>query len=241
MTKLSVNIDKIALLRNSRNNGIPNLLEFVKSILDNGANGITIHPRPDKRHILHDDVKELVREVKTAEINIEGDIGEEFIDLVLNYRPAQCTLVPISYGELTSHRGWDTKKWGFLLRPIVSHLKAEGIRVSLFVDPQPEMVKNAADIGADRVELYTGPYASLFESEPSAAVGSYKECANLAQSLGLGVNAGHDLNEKNLAYFLNTIQSVAEVSIGHHLISDALRFGIGATVKRYVDLISNQR
>jgi pyridoxine 5-phosphate synthase len=236
MAKLSVNVNKIATLRNSRGGGEPDLMAFVGRIVGFGAEGITVHPRADRRHITPDDARAEAREVRTVETNFEGDVREEFLDLVLECRPTQCTLVPVKPGEVTSNHGWDVARWSFLLAPVVARLKADGIRVSLFVEAgDVRSVREAAALGADRVELYTEPYARAFqaggvESELAKVVDSARE----AQRLGVGINAGHDLTHENLPLLVREVPNLAEVSIGHHLVSHALEVGMERSVADYL-------
>jgi len=244
MTVLSVNVNKIALLRNSRNIGIPSVTRAAQICIDAGAGGITVHPRPDQRHIRPSDVFELA-EMLSVEFNIEGNpfAGPEgdypgFMEIVRRARPAQATLVPDAPGQLTSDHGWDLAKDGPRVTPVIEELKSLEVRVSLFMDPDPDRVKLAADCRADRVELYTEPYARAFEAGNSKQVlDDYARAAEAAQALGLGVNAGHDLNLKNLRAFCS-IPGILEVSIGHALISEALEMGLGNTVKAYLELLS---
>ena len=234
MTKLSVNINKIAVIRNSRGGNLPDVVKAALDIERFGAEGITVHPRPDGRHIRYDDVREL-KGVISTELNIEGNPVDSFNDLVLEVRPAQVTLVPDAHDAITSNAGWNTvKNSGFLL-DITSRFKAAGIRVSIFVDPDPAMVAGAAEAGADRVELYTEAYAHNYPAGRENAVAPYLAAAEEAHRCGLGLNAGHDLNLENLAYFVQTIPWTDEVSIGHALISDALRFGLERTVQMYLN------
>ena len=234
MTKLSVNINKIAVIRNSRGGNLPDVVKAALDIERFGAEGITVHPRPDGRHIRYDDVREL-KGVISTELNIEGNPVDSFNDLVLEVRPAQVTLVPDAHDAITSNAGWNTvKNSGFLL-DITSRFKAAGIRVSIFVDPDPAMVAGAAEAGADRVELYTEAYAHNYPAGRENAVAPYLAAAEEARRCGLGLNAGHDLNLENLAYFVQTIPWTDEVSIGHALISDALRFGLERTVQMYLN------
>ena len=233
MTKLSVNINKVATLRNSRGGNLPDLLAFAKACEKFGADGITVHPRPDERHIRHQDVLDL-KPLLTTELNIEGYPAKAFLDLVLRVKPAQVTLVPDSPEQLTSNHGWDTVANAAFLSEVVAMLKTNGIRVSLFVDPDEKMVEGAKNVGADRVELYTGPYSEQYElGDKEKAIEKYVVAANVAHSLGLGINAGHDLNRTNLHYLLEKIPFIAEVSIGHALISDALYLGLEQTIKAY--------
>lgn len=234
MTKLSVNINKFATLRNARGGNLPDLLLAAKECERFGAEGITVHPRPDERHIRYQDVREL-KPLLTTEFNIEGNPTEPFIKLVLENRPAQVTLVPDEPDAITSDSGWDTKKHQSYLTKICSLFKSEGIRTSIFLDPDVEMVKRAADIGCDRIELYTENYATLYHNgERERAIEPYLKAAIVAQEVGLGLNAGHDLNLQNLKYFYKTIPALLEVSIGHALISDALYMGLEKTIQSYL-------
>lgn len=232
MTRLSVNINKVATLRNARGGNMPDVERFAVDCERFGAEGITVHPRPDERHIRRSDVYAL-RDLVTTEFNIEGNPEQPFIDLVLEVRPAQVTLVPDGHDQLTSNHGWDTVTYKDKLIPIIAAFKQAGIRVSVFVDADPRMVEGAAACGADRVELYTGPYAELFEQNPEQAIAMYRPAAEKAREVGLGLNAGHDLNLQNLRPFLTAFPWVDEVSIGHALISDALYLGIEETIKQY--------
>ncbi len=240
MTKLSVNINKIATIRNARGGNTPDVVKAALDIETFGADGITVHPRPDERHIRYADVTDL-KKVLTTEFNIEGNPTTRFIDLVVATRPTQVTLVPDAPDALTSSAGWDTKAHQQELTDIVATFKAAGIRTSIFVDPDPVMVDYAAKTGADRVELYTEPYASLYTKDPEAAVAPFVAAALEAQKLGLDVNAGHDLSLVNLAFFLDKIPFVKEVSIGHQLICDALYLGLQETVSRYLEISHKSR
>ncbi|MCL7989462.1 pyridoxine 5'-phosphate synthase [Sphingobacterium sp. lm-10] len=234
MTKLSVNINKIATLRNARGGNIPNVLTTAVACERFGAQGITVHPRPDERHIRYQDVFDLKKEIQT-EFNIEGNCQEQkFVELVLANKPTQVTLVPDANEQITSNHGWDTVKNQAYLRDMVSRFKQEGIRVSLFVDPVEEMVEAAAQTGADRVELYTEAYAAEFGYDKEKAIEPYYKAAIKAREVGLGLNAGHDLDLHNLAYFNQHIPGLLEVSIGHALVSDALFLGLEETIKRYL-------
>lgn len=232
MVNLSVNVNKIATLRNARGGNLPNVLQVALDCEKFGANGITVHPRPDERHITRADVYELRPAVHT-EFNIEGFPDERYMDIVLEVRPNQATLVPDAPGVLTSSQGWPVKENENFLREIVARLKQEGIRVSIFVDALEERVRQAASVGADRVELYTGPYAEMFTTSPERAVEAYHKAAMVARSEGLGLNAGHDLNLLNLKYFKDNVPYLDEVSIGHALISDALYLGLENTIAAY--------
>lgn len=234
MTQLSVNVNKIALLRNSRALDIPNVVQSTQTCIRAGAHGITVHPRPDERHIRRSDVFDLAK-ILTVEFNIEGYPDDRYMEIVRHVRPAQATLVPDAPGQKTSDHGWDLVCDGSRVAPIIAMLKAQGIRVSLFVDPILRQVEQAAAIHADRVELYTEPYARAFAAgDYRAVLDTYAAAAHRAAELGLGVNAGHDLNLHNLRTFCSTIGCIAEVSIGHALIADALDMGLEATVKEYL-------
>jgi len=232
VTKLSVNINKIATLRNARGGNMPDLIKAAIDIQNFGADGITIHPRPDERHIRYQDVYDL-KKVITTEYNIEGYPSMDFMKLVDDVRPEQVTLVPDPPGVLTSNAGWDMISNASFLKDVVSYFKSIQCRVSLFVDPSPMMVEAAFHTGTDRIELYTEAYASGFDQDPSEAVRSYIESAQKANEVGLGINAGHDLNLQNLAYFRRMVPNLLEVSIGHALISDALYLGLKETVGLY--------
>lgn len=235
MTRLSVNINKIATLRNARGGDTPNVVLAARRCQQYGAEGITVHPRPDERHITYQDVRDL-REVVTTEFNIEGYPSESFLDLVCSVHPEQVTLVPDKPDALTSNSGWLVADHREVLAPIIDRLKEEGIRVSLFVGTDMRHIKAAAEIGANRVELYTEPYASAMahSGDPKTIVAPFAQAASVAQSVGLGVNAGHDLNLDNLAYFVRHVFPLDEVSIGHALISDALYLGLEETIARYL-------
>jgi len=232
MTKLSVNINKIATLRNARGGNIPNVLSAAINCQVYGADGITVHPRPDERHIRYKDVLEIKPIIKT-EFNIEGNPSDSFIDLVLSVKPHQVTLVPDKHDAITSNAGWDTRKHRSFLTDIVSTFKNAGIRTSLFVDTETVHIENAALTGTDRIELYTEPYASGFNKDAVKAVAPFVRSAIIAREAGLGVNAGHDLNLDNLAYLKKNIPWLLEVSIGHALISDALYMGLENAIQMY--------
>ena len=237
MTKLSVNVNKVATLRNTRSLEIPSLVKLSRIALDAGAHGITVHPRPDRRHVTPADVRdiaELLKRYPAAEYNIEGNPFHDYMDLVREVRPAQCTLVPDEVAAATSDHGWDLTRDGDRLRPVVAALKALGCRVSLFMDADLRQIPLAAQAGADRVELYTEPYARRFEAGDASAADDYAKAARAAGAAGLGLNAGHDLNLSNLAPFLARVPGVLEVSIGHALVADALEFGLAETVKKYL-------
>lgn len=233
MTKLSVNINKVATLRNARGGNNPDVEKVALDCEKFGAEGITVHPRPDERHIRYQDVLDL-KPVLTTEFNIEGYPGDKFTELVLQVRPTQVTLVPDAPDQLTSNHGWDTKKNLSFLTDIVARFSQAGIRTSLFVDPVPEMLEYAAKAGADRVELYTGPYAEEYADGREKAIAPFVEAAKVARSLGLGLNGGHDLSLENLAYFHEQIPWLDEVSIGHALICDALYLGLHETIQHYL-------
>jgi pyridoxine 5-phosphate synthase len=232
MTRLSVNINKIATLRNARGGNIPNVLNAAINCQLFGADGITVHPRPDERHIRYKDVLEIRPIIKT-EFNIEGNPSDSFIDLVLSVKPDQVTLVPDRHDAVTSNAGWDTLKNRTFLTDVVSTFKKAGIRTSLFIDTQAVNIENAVVTGTDRVELYTEPYASGFNKNAIEAITPFIRAAEIARDAGLGVNAGHDLNLDNLAYFHKNIPWLLEVSIGHALISDALYLGLENTIQMY--------
>ena len=234
MTRLSVNINKIATLRNSRGHNNPDLVEAAKNIERFGAEGITVHPRPDERHIRYSDVYSL-KDVLQTEFNIEGNCNEDkFVELVLQVKPGQVTLVPDATDQLTSNHGWDTAKHKDFLIEKIRVFKQAGIRTSIFVDPDIRMIEGAANTGTDRIELYTEQYARLFaEGKKEEAVQPYVEAASMANMLGLGINAGHDLDLFNLRYFAQNVPGLLEVSIGHALISDALYLGLENTVQMY--------
>jgi pyridoxine 5-phosphate synthase len=233
MANLSVNINKIATLRNSRGGNNPDLVKVALDCEHFGAQGITVHPRPDERHIKYQDTFDL-KGVITTEFNIEGNCQEQkFIDLVLANKPAQVTLVPDVLGQLTSNHGWDTIKQQSYLREMVSLFKNEGIRVSIFVDPDVKMVEGALATGTDRIELYTEAYANGYHQDKEKAIAPFIEAAHAANQLGLGINAGHDLDLLNLKYFAQHIPNLLEVSIGHALISDALYLGLEKTIQAY--------
>lgn len=233
MTRLSVNINKIATLRNSRGGDMPSVTKAALDCQRFGAEGITVHPRPDGRHIRYDDVRELSR-ILSVEFNIEGYPSREFIDLVCQVHPAQVTLVPDAPDAITSDAGWDARANGRMLKQIVSTFKSEGIRTSVFLDPDPAMVPYAAETGTDRIELYTEGYARGYAIDPQAAIAPYASTAAEAVRMGLGVNAGHDLSLENLRYFADHIAGLDEVSIGHALICDALYLGLENTVRLYL-------
>jgi pyridoxine 5-phosphate synthase len=232
MTKLSVNINKIATLRNARGHNRPDVLQVARDCERFGAQGITVHPRPDERHIRYQDVRDL-RQIVTTELNVEGNPTPDFIDLVREVRPEQVTLVPDAPDAITSNAGWDTITHQIYLIGVVTELKTIGCRVSIFLDPDPAMVKAAVATGTDRIELYTEDYARRYPQDPAKAIAPYTIAATLAQQLGLGVNAGHDLDLENLAYLKQNLPGLDEVSIGHALVCDALYYGLENTIQLY--------
>lgn len=236
MTKLSVNINKVATLRNARGGNNPDVIRVALDCEQFGAQGITVHPRPDERHIRHQDVFDL-RPKLTTEFNIEGYPSEDFCNLVLQVQPAQVTLVPDAPDQLTSNHGWNTKEHADFLRPIITRFKEKGIRVSVFVDADKEMVRYAKELGADRVELYTEPYAANYAHNREEAIAPFIEAARYCKEIGLGLNAGHDLSLQNLAYFHQCIPWTDEVSIGHALICDALYMGLKETIQQYLNCL----
>ncbi len=233
MTRLSVNINKIATLRNARGGNIPNVLDAAINSERFGAEGITVHPRPDERHIRYQDVFD-IRPVITTEFNIEGYPSEEFTKLVIKVKPHQVTLVPDPPDALTSNAGWDTIKNMNFLKKVISKFQSEGIRTSIFIETDQELIKAAADTGTNRVELYTEPYAAQFLQNKEEAIAPFVKAAETAKAVGLGLNAGHDLNLDNLKYFNQNITGLSEVSIGHALISDALYLGLENTIQMYL-------
>ncbi len=241
MTRLSVNLNKVALLRNSRTIGIPDVAHAARLALEAGAHGITVHPRPDGRHVRPEDVyrlRDVVRLHPGVEYNIEGNPFHQVMELVRAVRPDQCTLVPDDPSAFTSDHGWDLRRDGARLAPIISELRVLGVRVSLFMDPEADAMRLARAVGADRVELYTEPYARQFgTASQQAALARYTAAGRAALEAGLAINAGHDLNRDNLPPFLQAVPGVAEVSIGHALVSDALEFGMSETVRLYLGAI----
>ena len=233
MTRLSVNINKIAVLRNSRGGNTPDLFQIAKDCEAFGAQGITVHPRPDERHIRFSDVP-MLKEMLTTEFNIEGNPDKRFMDLVLKNKPAQATLVPDDPNQLTSDHGWDTWEQADFLTETVKILRGSGIRVSLFVDADERMVEGAKRIGADRIEFYTGKYAEDYHEDRDKAIEAHVRAAKVAHALGLGINAGHDLNLDNLKFYKEQVEGLEEVSIGHALISDALYYGLHNTIQMYL-------
>ena len=236
MTKLSVNINKVATIRNARGGNNPDVLRVAQDCERFGAQGITVHPRPDQRHIRYQDVRDL-RPLLTTEFNIEGNPISEFIALVLENRPTQVTLVPDGHDQITSNHGWDTRTHLNFLSDVTARFHEAGIRVSIFVNADEEMVDYAARAGADRVELYTEPYAAAYEADRTAAIAPFIRAAEAARAFGLGLNAGHDLNLQNLAFFKQQIPWTDEVSIGHALICDALYMGLETTIQDYLSQI----
>jgi pyridoxine 5-phosphate synthase len=234
MTRLSININKVATLRNARGGNVPDVIQVAKDLELYGANGITVHPRPDERHIRYSDVKELST-IVTTELNIEGNPKErKFIDLVLETNPTQVTLVPDSQIQLTSDHGWDTVKNKDYLLETLALFKKQGIRTSIFVDADPAMVNGASEVGSDRIELYTESYAARYGQDREQSILAFADAAKRASELGLGLNAGHDLDRKNLKYFAQNIPNLLEVSIGHAFIADSLYFGLENTVGLYL-------
>lgn len=238
MTKLSVNINKIATLRNARGHNRPDVLQVARDCERFGAQGITVHPRPDERHIRYQDVRDL-KSIVTTELNVEGNPTPDFMNLVREVRPEQVTLVPDAPDAITSNAGWDTIEHQIYLLGIVTELKSLGCRVSIFLDPNPAMVKAAVGTGTDRIELYTEAYAQQYPRDPAAAIAPYRTAAILAQELGLGLNAGHDLDLDNLAYLKQNLPGLEEVSIGHALVCDALYLGLENTIQLYRRQLAN--
>ncbi len=236
MTRLSVNINKIATLRNSRGGEIPSVKEAAINCQKFGAQGITIHPRPDERHITRKDVYD-IKPLIITEYNIEGYPGEDFLRMVIEVRPDQVTLVPDSHDQLTSDHGWDTWKNLSFLKEVIARLQEAGIRTSIFTDPDPIAIEGAAETGTNRIELYTEPYARLYPLGRDQAIAPFLEAARTAHNAGLEINAGHDLNLGNLNYFYNNIPFLAEVSIGHALIADALYLGMETTIQKYLECL----
>ncbi|WP_405203486.1 pyridoxine 5'-phosphate synthase [Dokdonia sp. LLG6352-1] len=234
MTKLSVNINKVATLRNARGGNVPDLLKVASDLEKMGAQGITIHPRPDERHIRYQDARDLV-DVVTTEFNIEGNPIQKFIDLVLETKPTQVTLVPDAVDAITSNAGWDTIKHKDFLKEVIAEFQNAGIRTSIFVDPILEMIEGAKETGADRIELYTEAYADGYTENKEEAIKPYIAAAFLASDLGIGINAGHDLSLDNVAYFHNSIPDLLEVSIGHALMAESLYLGFETVVASYLE------
>lgn len=240
MTRLSVNINKIATLRNARGGNNPDLVKVALDCERFGAQGITVHPRPDERHIRYQDVLDL-HEVVTTEFNIEGNPDDRFIELVKRVKPDQVTLVPDAPDAITSNAGWDTVRYADHLRKLIDTFKADGIRVSIFVDADERMIDGAKTVGTDRIELYTEPYAAQYAQDRVAAVAPFVRAAQRASELGLGLNAGHDLSLENLHFFNEQVPGLSEVSIGHALISDALYFGLDNAIQMYLRCLSSDR
>jgi len=236
MTRLSVNINKIATLRNARGEDYPNLLKTAQDIISYGGQGITIHPRPDERHIRYSDAFNLKENI-SAELNIEGNPSKKFIDLVTEIKPEQVTLVPDSEDAITSSAGWDTINNFSFLNDIVEEFHSNSIRVSVFIDPNLEMLIGAKKINADRVELFTGPYAKEYNIDKIKAIENYIRCSEVADEINLDLNAGHDLNQDNLEFFIQSIKNIKEVSIGHALITESLYAGLESTIKSYLDIL----
>jgi len=239
-TRLSVNINKIALLRNARGGNLPDLMQMAKDCESYGAQGITVHPRPDQRHIRYDDITPL-KKLVTTEFNIEGNPNPKFMELVLANRPHQCTLVPDPPEILTSNQGWDTIQNAGFLTDITAQLKNAGIRVSIFVNADEKMVAGAKAVGADRIELYTGDYANQFGENPERAVAPHYQAALAAHQEGIGINAGHDLNLDNLKYYRTHVPGLLEVSIGQALIADALYYGLHNTIQMYLQQLAIEK
>ena len=237
MTKLSVNINKIATLRNARGEDYPNLVKTAKDIIKFGAEGITIHPRPDERHIKYSDAYDLKQNIST-ELNIEGNPSKKFINMVCEVKPDQVTLVPDESDAITSNSGWDTVKNFNFLKDVVEEFKSNSIRVSIFIDPDSKMLEGAKKINADRVELFTGPYAKQYINDKSNAINRYIDCSEIANKIGMELNAGHDLNQQNLEFFKSNIVNLKEVSIGHALISESLYYGLESTIKSYLNILN---
>ena len=237
MTKLSVNINKIATLRNARGGNTPNLLEATKNIEKFGAQGITVHPRPDQRHITYSDIEQLAPIVST-EFNIEGNPTEAFISLVLKNKPTQVTLVPDAEDVLTSNAGWDTIENQAFLKEVINEFQRNNIRTSIFVDPKLKQMEGAKLTGTDRIEFYTESYAKTYPIDPKKAIQPYQDCALIANQLELGINAGHDLSLENIQYFKKNINGLLEVSIGHALISESLYLGLQTTIKSYLEKLN---
>jgi pyridoxine 5-phosphate synthase len=237
MTRLSVNINKIATLRNARGEDYPNLVKTAKDIIKFGAEGITIHPRPDERHIKYSDAYDLKQNIST-ELNIEGNPSKKFVNMVCEVKPDQVTLVPDESDAITSNSGWDTVKNFDFLKDVVHEFKLNSIRVSIFIDPDSKMLEGAKKINADRVELFTGPYAKQYINDKSNAINRYINCSEIADKIGMELNSGHDLNQQNLEFFKNNIVNLKEVSIGHALISESLYFGLESTIKSYLKILN---
>ncbi len=238
MVRLSVNLNKVALIRNSRGANYPDLVRVAQDCERFGAQGITIHPRPDERHARYADVAAL-KAVTTTELNIEGYPAEKFLQIVLEQRPDQVTLVPDEPGQLTSDHGWDTLRRKDYLTEVIGRLREKGIRTSIFIDPDKKMIDGAKAVGTDRIEFYTGPFAHRFQEDRAAAVAPFTEACRYAHEIGLGINAGHDLNLDNLTYFAARMPGLQEVSIGHALVTDALYYGLSNTIQMYLRCLHN--
>ncbi len=238
MTKLSVNINKIATLRNARGGNMPDVIEAARNIESFGGNGITVHPRPDERHIKYEDVRQLSKNL-TTEFNVEGNPNDKFIALVLETKPDQVTLVPDAVDAITSNAGWDTKKHKDYLKEVIQVFKSAGIRTSIFVDPDVDTIKHAKDTQTDRIELYTEAYAKGFKTDKNSAIKPYIACAKEAVNQNLGINAGHDLNLENISFFSKNIPGLLEVSIGHALICEALYHGLENVVQSYLKILNS--
>jgi len=236
MTHLSVNINKIATLRNARGGNVPDLIKVAKDIETFGGQGITVHPRPDERHIRYQDVFDL-KPIVTTEFNIEGNPVPKFIDLVLKVKPHQVTLVPDAEDAITSNAGWDTSKHQEFLKEVISEFNRNGIRTSIFLDPDVRLIESAASTGTNRIELYTEAYAHQYALGNKNAVQVYADCARAATAAGLGINAGHDLSLENIKYFKDNVPGLLEVSIGHALIAEALYMGLESTIQQYLNLL----
>ena len=236
-TKLSVNINKIATLRNSRGGNYPNVCDFAFDIQEYGADGITIHPRPDERHIKYKDAYDL-KKVVTTEFNIEGNPIDKFVRLVTDIKPTQVTLVPDAIDAITSNSGWNTNTNKSMLKEVVAEFKSYGIRVSIFLDPDIQFIDSVCEIKPDRIELYTEDYARQFYKNNFSVINNYRECSIEIGKAGIGINAGHDLNLKNIKYFKENIENLLEVSIGHALITESLYFGLENTIKKYLEFLS---
>ncbi|HOY41617.1 MAG TPA: pyridoxine 5'-phosphate synthase [Chitinophagales bacterium] len=237
MTRLSVNLNKIALIRNARGSNYPDLIQVAKDCERFGAQGITVHPRPDERHCKFSDLQ-LLKENCHTEFNIEGFPDRHFLDAIINVKPHQCTLVPDAPGQITSDHGWNTIAQKDFLKEVIAELKSKDIRVSLFIDADAAMIEGAANIGADRIEYYTGPYAKNYAANPERAIKEIKETCEIAIAAGLGINAGHDLNLENLKYLKDTLPQLDEVSIGHALICDAIYLGLENTIRLYLNRLA---
>jgi len=233
LTRLSVNINKIALVRNARGSNYPNLVNFAKDIETYGAQGITVHPRPDERHIRYADIPVLKQTVKT-EFNIEGNPTPRFLKMVLENKPDQCTLVPDAPDALTSDGGWDTIKYKSFLEDVIGQMRAAGIRVSLFMDTEDDLIRGAKEVGADRIEFYTGHYSKNYHKDRDAAIADQVRAAKLGHRIGLGINAGHDLNLDNLQFYKEQVDNLLEVSIGQALVVDAWHYGLKNTIQMYL-------